>query len=269
MIIDKYIINEENGVYLESYVPSPLNDLKRDAIIILPGGAYEYCSPREAEPIAIEFARLGFAPFVLNYTTNRKGAYPTQLREVTKAIKYIKDNSVRFQIDENRVFVIGFSAGGHLAASAATMWHRSEVTEGLGIEYGENKPLAVVLCYPVITADPSYAHSGSICNLLCKDDPSDKEREYVSCERWVDEKSSPAFIWHTAEDTSVPALNSINMAAAYLKAGVPFEMHIYPKGPHGASLFNDITKQAEKGREFTNARYARWIEDAAAFLKSI
>ena len=180
------------------------------------------------------------------------------------AIKHIKDNAAKYGIDPDKLFTVGFSAGGHLTASSGVFWNRPEVTEGIDMLEGYNKPRGIIPVYPVI--NPKW-HAGSFYNLLCKDDPTREELDYVSIDLHVDESSVPAFIVHTADDTCVGVQNSLSLATAYSNAGVDFELHIFPHAPHGVSLGNEITSLGETVWE--DPMIARWVEMAAYWADKI
>lgn len=255
----------EGTAYIDAYIP----DTAKNAcgMLVIPGGGYGcVCSDREGEPIALSYLARGFAAFVLHYSVgeNAKGHRP--LVEASGAMAYIRKNAAELGIDPEKLFAVGFSAGGHLAASLATMWHRDEVIAEAGIEYGSNRPNGVVLCYPVITG-LEKAHKGSFYNIIGTKTPTEEQLKYYSAELCVDEKSSPAFIIHTAADKLVPVENSLYMAEAYAKYGVTFELHVYPYGPHGMALANEITSKGSA--EMENKQYERWVDDSIVFLKSV
>ena len=260
-----YLIENNENVYLDTYVADKVGDLRRKAMLVLPGGGYsKVCFDREGEPVAMAFLPYGFSAFVLHYSVNRRAAYPAQLREVTMAIRHIKDHADDYGINPDQLFVVGFSAGGHLAASAGVFWNRPEVTEGMNIPQGYNKPRGIMPIYPVISYD---AHHGTFRNLLCTDTPDEKDLEYVRIDTHVDENSAPAFIMHTADDQIVDARGSLRLALAYADAGVPYELHIYPHGPHGMALANALT---DGGKEkMRDPAVARWVEHAAHWADAL
>ncbi len=240
--------------------------LKGDAILVIPGGGYaQVCSDREGEPVALSYLSKGIKPFVLNYSVGKDAAGHQPLIEASAAIAYIKANKERYGIT-GKVYAVGFSAGGHLAASLATMWHRKEVIEKANISYGENRPDAVVLCYPVISG-VSNAHTGSFYNIIGSKTPTEEQLYYYSAEKHVDEKAVPAFIMHTATDDLVPVQNSLYMATAYADNNIPFELHIYPEAPHGIALANEITSRGNSCWEKPQA--ARWVDDSVYFFKHL
>jgi acetyl esterase/lipase len=135
------------------------------------------------------------------------------------------------------VYVCGFSAGGHLAASCGTLWHLDAVSELLDTDSALLRPDGMILCYPVITADPAVAHLGSFINLLGVEGAKDQAlRDLVSLDLQVTDKTPPAFMWHTFADNAVPVQNSLRFAIAMKEHNVPTELHIYPNGWHGLSL---------------------------------
>ena len=228
-VMDTYILNDRNReIDKEPIGPRP-------AVLILPGGGYEFTSYREAEPIATQFNAMGFNAFVLYYCC-KPHVFPQALKDVSRAMCIIRDNAKDWNIDPDKIFVSGFSAGGHLAASIGTMWDLPCLSEIEGMEYGKNKPNAMILAYPVIVYN-EFANFGSYENLLGKDYPALAEEH--SLEKHVSEKTPPAFIWHTYEDDMVPLENALSFGDALRKNNIPFEMHIFTKGGHGLSLANE------------------------------
>ena len=245
---------------VEMYLPFNLTEMgrqndKRPCMIVCPGGAYAFCSQREAEPIALQFLPQGYNVFTITYSVNPH-RFPTQLREVAALMELIYKNADDWNCDTEKIAIIGFSAGGHLAAHYSTMFDCKEVRE----VFPESKSVnASVLCYPVITADPKYAHMGSIHNLVGKTDISPEETEYFSCEKNVKDTTPPAFIWHTSEDTCVHVMNSLLYAGTLSAHKVPFELHIYPYGAHGLST----------GDAQTNGNMNEKIEHVGNWLTSL
>lgn len=242
---DRFPFLGENGcdptaeVYLPYYNMSEMNrqNKKRPCMVICPGGAYCMCSERESEPVALQFLAQGFNVFVITYST-APHQFPTQLREVAALMELIYENADNWNCNTSKIAIMGFSAGGHLAAHYSTAYDCEEVRE----VFPESKAVnASVLCYPVITADPAHAHLGSFYNLLGKQDITEQDVQKYSCDRLVKENTPPAFIWHTAEDNAVPVMNSLLYASALSKYKIPFELHIYPYGWHGLSTADYLT----------------------------
>ena len=257
----------KDDVYLEVYAPDRLAQYTRPAILVCPGGGYGcVCSDREGEPIALAFIAQGYAAFVLHYSVNRSRTYPAQLCEASLAMAHIRQNAEEYGIDPEKVYVTGFSAGGHLAGSLGIFWHRDEVYEKTGLEYGINKPNGMMLCYPVVSSE-SYGHLGSFYNLLGNDAPTQEELDYVSLEKHIDEKSAPLYIAHTSNDAVVPVMNALCLAEAYSKAGRMFELHIWPDCPHGFALGNRITWNGIE--KYDNAAIAKWVENAVFWASQL
>ncbi len=229
------------------YIPQVSKAIHADAlypcVVICPGGGYSYVSEREGEPVALRFLGCGIAAAVVEYAC--EGAhYPVQLLQVLAAVTYVRRNSKELHIHPKQIAVMGFSAGGHAACSAGLFWQEGFVYEALGIQEKEDRPDGMILCYPVVTSG-EYAHRGSfLCLLGEKPDPALLEK--VSLEKQVTKSAPPAFLWHTAQDGSVPAENSLLLAAALHRNGIPLELHIYPYGHHGLSLCDDTVNRPEE-----------------------
>ena len=210
------------------------------------------------------FMPHGYNAFVLHYTVGRKHPFPIQLIEVSRAIRHIKDHAEEYNLDPEQVFVVGFSAGGHLAASAGVLWKLPEVQAAVDMPYGYNKPRGVMLIYPVISAE---YHKSSMKNLWCNDDLTEEQMLACSIEKHVDKDSAPAFLLHTVNDQIVDVRNALALAWSYADAGVAYEMHILPDAPHGAALGNRIT--ACGVAKWDNPAIANWVEQAAAWAENL
>ena len=271
MIYKKIPLDEnDKRAYLEVYVADEIPNFVRKAILVVPGGGYtEVCHVREGEPIAMAFMPHGYNAFVLHYSVGSEGdIFPKQLLQASKAIKHIKDNADEYNIDPENVFAVGFSAGGHLVGTLGIMWDNREVNNALDMEFGYNKPKGVMMIYPVVTGiNREDAHMGSFINLIGKDEPTDEELIKYSLERHVNKNSSPAYIFHTYNDDLVPVKNSIYLAQAYVDAGVPCELHIYPDAPHGVALGNRITRCDIP--KYENTAIAKWIENAVFWADNL
>lgn len=261
---------DDENVKLVSYCAGNARELpfneKRKAILIIPGGAYAYCSEREAEPMALAFMARGYNAFVLYYSVGKNAKYPRPLIDASRAVKLIKDNAEKFHIDPDYIFAIGFSAGGHLAGMLSTMWHRKCVYDEIDMPFGYNKIRGAVLCYAVISGG-KYAHRGSIDNLLGMEHSENADPaaiDDISIEKNVDENTVPMFLWHTVPDTTVPVQNSLLLAKELADNKIPFEMRIYPDGWHGLSLCNELVGVKA---DFTYVQ--RWIDDAFRFLDKL
>lgn len=191
------------------------------AVVVCPGGGYRRHAAHEGEPVARWLNGLGIAAFVLEYRV-APHRHPAPLEDALEAIRLVRARADEWRVDAARVGILGFSAGGHVAASAGT----------LAGETG--RPDLMVLCYPVITFREHH-HQGSMLNLL-GEDPSEASRLALSLETRVTAQTPPTFLWHTAEDASVPVQNSLLFAEALAWQGVPFELHVFPRGRHGLGL---------------------------------
>ncbi len=226
------------------------------SVLVVPGGSYEKCSKREGEPCAARFYSYGFNAFVLEYSVINK-PFPTALTELCEAVRYIRDNKAELCATDE-VNVIGFSAGGHLAACLGA-YHNSGIIGGYK---GRVTPDKLILCYPVITTG-RYTHSRSRENI----DPAGQLEDITSVEKNVSADFPPTFIWHNADDKTVPVMNSIMLSQALSENGIPFEMHIFPTGGHAVAMC-DITSV----RDGDNDRYilpdvAVWADLALTWLR--
>lgn len=207
----------------------------RPAVIICPGGGYGFVSPREDQPVAMEFLSAGCQVFVLHYHVAPE-TFPLALMELARSMALVRQMAPEWNIDTERIMVCGFSAGGHLACCLGMMWNRETLCGPLGYKARELKPAGMILCYPVITAG-EYGHQRSFEQLLGEQDAANPSmRERVSLELQAGPHVPRTFLWHTWTDQSVPVENSLLLARSLRRAGVSLEMHIYPEGQHGLSL---------------------------------
>lgn len=248
-----YIANTDTEM-CEKYLP------KRPMVIICPGSGYkrEWMCMREAEPVAMKYLARGMNVCILHYAT-APDVFPVALLEVLSTIKYLRDKADALYIDKDRIYVCGFSAGGHVAACAGTMWDGKESERYFGdTEYV--KPNGLVLCYPVITSG-QFAHQGSFGNLLGEWINNKELLDYVSLENRVSDKTPRTFLWHTNGDTSVPAENSLLFALALRRCGVETEIHLFNKGPHGIATADKLTNEDDYSQ-----RMQRWIDMSADWI---
>lgn len=251
---------------LITYAPGAFPELGserlRAALIICPGGGYEFLSDREAEPVALRFAGLGYAAFVLRYHVAPLARWPVPQQQVLSAIAYVRDHWERYHVDPHAVIVMGFSAGGHLAGCAGLLWNKQELYKPLRRRPSVFRPDGAILCYPVVTSGPA-AHRGSMDNLT--GERWEELRELVSLEKQVTKQAPPFFLWHTADDTCVPVENALLLDKALKAKGVPSELHIYPSGGHGQSLADHtVYAPGEVWRASPNC--AVWVNHCAAWL---
>jgi acetyl esterase/lipase len=205
------------------------------AMVICPGGGYSWLAPHEGEGYARWLSSRGITCFVLKYRLGADGyRYPVELEDVARAIRLVRARAQEWKLAPNRIGVIGSSAGGHVASMAMTHFDAGNPNATDVIERQSSRPDLAVLCYPVITMG-KFAHHGSRVNLLGTNPPPALVEE-TSSELQVKKDSPPCFIWSTDEDKTVPVENTLQFADALRKAGVPFEMHVYQRGPHGQGL---------------------------------
>lgn len=262
------LYENDSRVTLTSYIHEDHPELRpkaRPAMIVFPGGGLSFLSEREAEPIALSYMPYGFNTFVLRYSIREYGNYPLPLLDASLAVSFVRENASLFNVDPDRIYVVGFSAGGYVAAMLGVRWHEDFIADELGIQHGANRPDGVVLSYPVITAG-EYTHRGTIMNSIGEDATADELYEH-SLENLVSEKTPPTFLWHTANDGLVPVENSLLFASSLSKNKVPFELHIYPDGPHGLSLATEETACGNKG--LCNERISEWVRLSAEWIKTL
>ena len=261
------LLEDRPMAQLIAYVAGKSDEMKgnekRKAILVIPGGAYWLQSDAEADPVAHFFLAEGYNAFILRYSVGRgvDSKWPMPLYEASAAMKYIRDHAEELCIDPDYVFAIGFSAGGHLTAALGSLWDNDEIEAKLGMKKGYNRPTGTILSYPVISG-LEYGHRGSINNILKQERDDEEARRSVSLELHVSEKTAPCFLWATRTDDAVPVQNTLLYAEALANHNIPFEMHIYPEGPHGLSL----------GKKYVNCPYpdvSAWTKDAIRWVESI
>ena len=241
-------------VYARDNSPEIDSERRYPAVLILPGGGYNMCSDREAEPVALPFLAAGYTAAVLRYSV-APARHPAQLHEAAAAMAYLRGHADKYHINPARTFVCGFSAGGHLAAMLGCLWHETPQGELA-------RPTGMILCYPVISGG-EYAHRGSFESLTGSDAAL---TQALSLEKRVDERTAPTFIWTTADDGAVPAMNSILMAEAMAAQGIPYSLHIFPHGTHGLSMAEKLTAPADSAA-MVNGQVAWWFPLAMEWLR--
>ncbi len=288
-----YLYEGRTDVTLTTYVLSDSGEMlagkKRPAVLICPGGAYLACSDREAEPIAMAFATMGYHAFVLRYSVyggeafdnhfvgmipREECRYPAPMREIGLAMLSIKEHAKEWLIDADRVAICGFSAGAHNCAMYATHWHMPVITDFLGKDKELFRPAACILAYCisdyVYMKEHADRHIGArelfdAANLsyLGSKEVSKEQLMEVSPAHFVTAETPPTFLWATAEDEVVPVQHSIRMAHALADEGVPFELHIFEEGRHGLSL---ATQASSNCKAQINPDAAKWVGLAEAWL---
>jgi acetyl esterase/lipase len=213
-------------------------------------------APGEGEPVALEMNRLGFSAFVLDYRV-APYRYPLPWMDAARAIRFVRYHAEDFGIRPDRIAVLGFSAGGHLAACTGVFWDTGDLGAADPIERACSRPDAMILCYPVIRLFGGMQHEGSVLNLLGESAVYEANRKKATPSEHITDKTPPCFLWHTADDAVVPAGNSIAMFNSLREKGVSAELHIFPHGRHGLAL----TGENEQAKE--------WVNLCFNFLKSL
>ncbi|MDD3413154.1 MAG: alpha/beta hydrolase [Lachnospiraceae bacterium] len=210
---------------------------KRPGIIVIPGGGYEMCSEREADPIAVSYFQAGYQTFILRYAIQENKTWPNPLQDYEDAMSLIRANTEKWKVFPDKIAVVGFSAGGHLAGAAATM--------------SQNRPNAAILGYAVLSKESSAMWNPSAPDIVSH----------------VDADTCPCFLFHSRSDRLVPVTNTIAFIEALEKTGVTFETHIYSFGPHGFSTANQMMQGPQP--DTMSARVQHWVADSIGFLQEI
>jgi acetyl esterase/lipase len=227
------------------------------AFVICPGGGYGALAPHEGEHYARFLNEQGIAGFVLKYRLGSGGyRHPAMLQDAARALRTVRARAGEWKLDSKRIGIMGSSAGGHLASTLLTHFDAGKSDAEDPIERQSSRPDAGILCYAVITMG-EFTHQGSRQNLLGKDPSPGLVRE-LSNELQVTKETPPCFIWSTEEDKAVPVENSLQFAAALRKAGVPFDLHFYQKGPHGIGLGSS---------NYDPTKWHPWTHDCVYWLK--
>lgn len=205
-------------------------------VVVCPGGGYGVLAyDHEGHQVGKWFAKFGVTAAVLKYRHAPKYRHPIPLGDVQRAIRHMRANAKPLGLDPDRIGVMGFSAGGHLASTAATHFDEGDPKAEDEVDRVSSRPDFAILAYPVITMAENFTHRGSVRNLL-GEKPSAELLENLSNEKQVTKETPPTFLFHTADDPAVPVKNAIEFFAACQKHGVPSELHIYQHGPHGVGL---------------------------------
>lgn len=238
--------SEDKRVSLTCYIQPRHNALPNQkalpAVIIFPGGGYKMLSEREADPIAFSFLAKGYNVFILRYSIQEYAVFPQPMVEAFQAICHVRQQHERYNIHPDKIALLGFSAGGHLAASVGTLWNRHSFQQLANVSGEEHKPNALILAYPVITSEWMKLNIEENLKTILSDKFADSEMiKTITCSENVGRHTPPTFLFHTTEDQSVPASDSLKFAAALDAHQVPYELHIFQHGPHGISLANSLT----------------------------
>ncbi len=222
-----------DGEFIPDILEYPA-DGSKGAVIVFAGGAYCQKAEHEGAAVAQWLNSIGVTAFVSDYRIAPEYHHPAMLADAQRSVRYVRSRASELGFSPDKIAVMGFSAGGHLAGSVSVHYNKkiyepTDRTDGLSA-----RPDASILCYPVIDMF-EYRHDGSRQNLL-RENPSRAEKELMSLYMQVDKNTPEAFIWHTSEDAAVPVQNSLMYANALAEVQVPFELHIFPHGHHGLGL---------------------------------
>lgn len=223
----------------------------KGAVIVLPGGGYVARAQQEGTTFGEWFQSIGITAFVLQYRV-APNAHPAELSDAQRAVKYVRHHAEEYGIDRDKIAIMGFSAGGHLAGSASVHYDKKAYEPTDEIDTESARPDASILCYPVIDMG-EYRHDGSKINLIGRR-PTEEMKDFMSLHKQVTDDTPETFIWHTTTDETVSVTNSLLYAQALSNHNVDYEMHIYPVGCHGLGLAP------------TEPYVAKWTNDLVAWL---
>lgn len=248
-------------LYLQEKNPLVSFTAKRATIIICPGGGYHRIEERECDPTAIRFLNLGFNTAILRYSV-LQACFPIALMQLMKAFRIIKELSNETTINSDKIIIMGFSAGGHLASLLGENWDNRLFVSSDKIAKKYYKPSSLVLCYPVITTG-KYKYQPCFSNLPTLD----KFKSLLSIEENVSDNFPPTFIWHTEHDSLVDVHNSLLLVNRLIDEGIPCEFHMYERGCHGMGIVSKDTTPDNKANNFSYDA-ANWPSIAARWLHS-
>ncbi len=214
----------------------PVNNPTKTGVIIAPGGGYAgLATQKEGDDFALWLNARGVAGFVLKYRLGPNYHHPVELGDAQRAIRTVRAKAAQLGIAPDHIGMWGSSAGGHLTASAGTLFDQGPAANADAIDHESARPDFLVLAYPVITLEDPYAHTGSR-HFLLGDNPDPALVEHMSLEKQVTKDTPPTFLYTTTDDGTVPVMNSVMFYSALVAAKVPAEMHIFAHGPHGTGL---------------------------------
>ena len=238
-----------------------LGDGGRPAVVICPGGGYRLVAPGEGEPVALAFLAAGVQAFVLRYSV-QPDRWPLPLLEAGAAVAYVRRRAKAYGVDPGQVALCGFSAGGHLAAALSNFWDDPAFAP-LGLTPEEVRPDRVIRSSRVVTGRPEWAWPGCLERIWGEKEPVPPR---LSLEEAVTPRTPPTFLWAATEDATVPVEHSLLYAGALRRAGVPFELHLYQRGPHAMGL---ATADSVWREEYVRPHAATWLPLALEWLRGM
>ncbi len=269
MICEKLDLYGDHRVTLYTYIQRwttvPGHYPKRGGVVVLPGGAYRFHGNSEGEPVAAAFAAAGYNAYVLRYSIAPHAAFPNSVGDVCRALRLIRQRGEDWNQDPDKLALCGFSAGGHVAACAGTMWNREDVLAASGCRGAEGRPNGLILGYPCITVD--LEGQGDMYRLLAGDRPLETLRDLASPEKWVGDHTPPVFLWNIYRDKMVPVEHGLKLQEALAAHNIPFEAHTYMNGVHASALNTPASSLGDPVRE--NPHTARWMEDCLQWLAQV
>ncbi|MBR3225441.1 MAG: alpha/beta hydrolase [Atopobiaceae bacterium] len=294
MHYEEVFLSEDGAARLDCYLLDPEVATgvykTRPALLIAPGGAYLKLAHREGEPVATRFLGMGYNVFVLHYhvyvtappaepdgmpQVDTSSHYPLQIVDAMRAMAYVREHANEWDVDTNRVYTLGFSAGAHVVGSLAERFDDVELLAQAGTTAEVARPSGLVLCYPMVSAG-KLCHKGSgntpeqakMVKLITravfgKDDPSSEEFARVDLRKHVRPNMPRTFVWQTGEDEVVTSYETTELVALLQRAGVPVEFHLYERGIHGMALADRSTASRE---DLLNDEAATWAGLCANWL---
>ena len=227
-------VADEDKPSITVYLPAA--NPTKTAVVIAPGGGYQHLSMvREGSDVAAWLNSHGIAAIQLRYRIGPKYHNPIELDDAQRAIRMVRAHAAEYGIAADHIGMWGFSAGGHLTATAGTHFDAGNAAAVDAIERESSRPDFLILAYPVITMEAPYVHTGSRMYLL-GDAPAQADVDAMSAELHVTAQTPPTFLFSTTDDRTVPIMNSVMFYEALVKAGVPVEMHVFQHGGHGSGL---------------------------------
>lgn len=264
MRYEKFYLSETNkDIHLECMLYTPSETLPslqvRPAVVVCPGGGYNLCSDREADPIAMCYSAAGYHVFILRYSIKEDAVYPNSLVDLCHAMKLIRDHADEWGVDKDKIAVCGFSAGGHLAASLGVHWTEERIETAAGCTRDEIKPNALILIYPVISTS-WMENTNNLARIIGEGDFEATYRD-LNLHTCVNKDTPHTFLAHTFRDRAVPVTDSLKFATALDREKIPFELHIFPNGGHGMGLATELSPGGGSDPSF-----AQWMDLSISWL---